>query len=145
MYEPSLGLGYPAGSIEAVEAALSRGDNDAAIATVLVDILEMTSEEIDAFRASPLWPRRLAAAPTIPRECRAEQDWVCEPGQFDDITAPTLLLTGSDSVPAVVEATHRAADAIPGSRIQVLDGHGHFAHRTDPAMVASIIRRFIAS
>lgn len=145
VYEPSLGLGYPAGSIEAVEAALSRGDNDAAIATVLVDILEMTSEEIDAFRASPLWPRRLAAAPTIPRECRAEQDWVCEPGQFDDITAPTLLLTGSDSVPAVVEATHRAADAIPGSRIQVLDGHGHFAHRTDPAMVASIIRRFIAS
>jgi pimeloyl-ACP methyl ester carboxylesterase len=145
LYEPSLGLTYPEGSIEAVEAALARGDNDAAIATVLVDILDMTTEEIDAFRANPLWPRRLAAAATIPRECRAEEGWVYEPGRFDSITAPTLMLTGSDTVPSVAEATRRAADAIPGAQIHVLDGHGHFAHRTDPAMVAGILRRFIAA
>ena len=83
LYEPSLGLPYPPGSIERIEAALARGDHDAAIVAVLVDILEMTDDEIDAFRASPLWPTRLAAAPTIPRECRAEEDWVYQPGQFD--------------------------------------------------------------
>ena len=83
LYEPSLGLPYPPGSIEAIEAALARGDRDAAIVAVLVDILEMTDDEIDAFRASPLWPIRLAAAPTIPRECHAEEDWVYQPGQFD--------------------------------------------------------------
>lgn len=143
LYEPSLGLPYPAGSIEAIESALAAGDNDAAITAVLVDILESTDDEIDAFRASPLWPSRLAAAPTIPRECRAEQSWVYQPGQFDAITAPTLLLTGSDSVPVVTQATNLAAAAIPDARIHILDGHAHFAHKTDPDMVADIIEKFI--
>jgi pimeloyl-ACP methyl ester carboxylesterase len=144
LYEPSLGLRYPPGSIAAVEAALDRGDHDAAIVTVLTDILEMTDVEIEALRASPLWPVRLAAAPTIPRECHAEEDWVYEPDQFQRIRAPTLMLTGSDSVPAVAEATSRAAAAIPNARIHVLDGHGHFAHKTDPAMVTSLVRQFTA-
>ena len=144
LYEPSLGLPYPPGSIEAIESALAEGDNDAAITAVLVDILELTDDEIDAFRTSPLWPIRLAAAPTIPRECQAEQTWVYRPGQFDAITAPTLLLTGSDSVPVVTRATNLAATAIPDARIHLLEGHAHFAHKTDPNMVADVVRKFIA-
>jgi hypothetical protein len=27
----------------------------------------------------------------------------------------------------------------------VLEGHGHFAHKTDPALVSTIITEFIAS
>jgi pimeloyl-ACP methyl ester carboxylesterase len=143
LYEPSLGLRYPKGSIETIEAALARGEPDAAIVAVLVDILEMTEEEIDAFRSSPLWPVRLAAAHTIPRECRAEEGWRYQPGQFDALTAPTLLLTGAASVPVVREATDRAAAAIPNAEIHELQGHGHFAHKTDPAMVSTVIRQFI--
>ncbi len=74
-----------------------------------------------------------------------EQDWVYEPGQFDSITAPTLLLTGSDSAPDIVEATARAADAIGHARIHTLNGHGHFAHKTDPTMVTAIIHDFCSS
>jgi pimeloyl-ACP methyl ester carboxylesterase len=145
LYEPSLGLPYPPGSIDRVEAALAAGDHEAAIVAVLVDILEMTDDEIDAFRASPLWPVRLAAAPTIPRECHAEEDWVYQPGQFDGITAPTLFLIGSDSVTVVTEATNRAVAATPHTRVHVLQGHGHFAHKADPAMVTALIERFVAS
>jgi pimeloyl-ACP methyl ester carboxylesterase len=105
----------------------------------------MTADEVDDLRADRRWPVRLAAAPTVPRECRVEQDWRYRPGQFDTITAPTLLLTGSDSVADIVDATYRAAAAIPGSQIHVLDGHGHFAHKTDPAMVTAAVRDFVAS
>lgn len=145
LYEPSLGIQYPPGAIDAIEAALARGDNEAAIEAVLVGILDMTDEEIDAFRSNPLWPVRLAAAPTIPRECRVEDTWDYQPGQFDGINAPTLLLTGSDSVPAVTKATREAAAAIPYAQIHVLQGHGHFAHKTDPDMVATLLRTFIHS
>jgi pimeloyl-ACP methyl ester carboxylesterase len=144
LYEPSLGLPYPPGTIETIEQALAKGDRDAAIVAVLVGILEMTDEEIDAFRSSPLWPVRLAAAHTIPRECRAEEGWRYQPEQFVALTAPTLMLAGSDSVPVVREATDRAAAAIPGAEIHRLEGHGHFAHKTDPTMVSAIIQRFIA-
>ncbi len=113
--------------------------------TVLVDVLEMTDAEVDALRAQPLWPTRLAAAHTVPRECRAEEGWTYRPGQFDAVEAPTLLLTGSDSVPLVVEATHRAAAAIGHARLHVLEGHGHFAHKTDPRMVTAVIGSFVAS
>jgi pimeloyl-ACP methyl ester carboxylesterase len=145
LYEPSLGLRYPPGSIAAIEAALDRGDHDAAIVAALVDILEMTDDEIDTLRASPTWPGWLAAAPTIPRECHAEQDWVYELGEFDRITAPTLMLTGTDTIPALAEATSRAAAAIPDANIHVLDGHGHFANNTDPKMVTTLVQQFIAS
>jgi pimeloyl-ACP methyl ester carboxylesterase len=47
-------------------------------------------------------------------------------------------------VPVVTQATERAAAAIPKAQTHVLEGHGHFAHKTDPAMVAAIIRQFIA-
>jgi pimeloyl-ACP methyl ester carboxylesterase len=143
LYEPSFGLPYPPGSIERIEAALEAGDRDTAIVAVLEDILEMTPEEIDGFRADPRWPIRLAAAPTVPRECRVEQDWVYRDGQFDAITAPTLLLAGSDSLPDIAHATKRAAAAIAGSRTETLHGHGHFAHWTDPAMVTTLIRDFV--
>lgn len=145
LYEPSLGLPYPPGSIERIDAALAEGDHDAAITAVLVDILDMSAADIDALRADPLWQVRLAAAPTIPRECRVEEDWEYRPGQFAGITAPTLLLAGSDSPPDVAVATKRAADAIPGARVQVLDGHGHFAHKTDPGMVTTIVRDFVTA
>jgi pimeloyl-ACP methyl ester carboxylesterase len=144
LYEPSLGLAYPPGSIDAIEAAVARGDREEAIVTVLQDILEMTDDEVDALRSSPLWPVRLAAAHTVPRECRVEDGWVYAPGQFDGITAPTLLLAGSDSVTEVTKATHQAAAAIPNAEIRVLDGHGHLAHKTDPAMVDALIRDFIS-
>jgi pimeloyl-ACP methyl ester carboxylesterase len=142
LYEPSLGLRYPPGAIEGIEAALAAGDREGAVVAVLADVLEMSEVEIDALRSSPLWPVRLAAAATVPRECRIEDTWEYRPGQFDGITAPTLLLAGSDSLPAIAEATDRAAAAIPGARVHVLEGHGHFAHKTDPEAVTALVRQF---
>jgi pimeloyl-ACP methyl ester carboxylesterase len=145
LYEPGLGLAYPPGSIEAIEEALAAGDREAAIVRVFVDALGMTEEEVGAVRASPLWPTRLASAPTVPRECRAEQEWTYGPGRPGAVAAPTLMLTGSESPPAVRRLARRAAAAIPGARVRVLDGHGHFAFQEEPAMVAAIIREFVLS
>ena len=60
-----------------------------------------------------------------------------------DHRAPTLLLTGSETPADLKAATDRAAAAIGGARVQVLEGHAHLAHRTDPAMVVAAIRRFV--
>jgi len=145
LYEPGLGLAYPPGSIEAVEKALAAGDREAALRLVFVSILEMTDADVDAMRADPSWAMRLAIAPTVPRECRAEESWVYRPGRFERIAAPTLMLTGTDSPPSLQEAARRAVEALPGAQVKILDGHGHIATRTDPALVAAIIRQFLAA
>lgn len=146
LYEPSLGLAYPQGWIETtVEKALAEGDHEAVIVHVLRDLLEFSDDQIDGMRTEPEWARRVAVAPTVPRECRAEQEWVYRPGQFSTINAPTLLLSGSESTAAIKQCTDAAAEAIAPARVQVLDGHAHVAHRTDPATVAAIVREFLAS
>ena len=140
LYEPTLGLTYPAGVVEAIESALASDDRVAAIRAALVDTAVMTDEELRALEETPRWAVMLAAAPTLGRECRVEHTWSYAPGPFEAIAAPTLLLTGSDSDDTVRALAHRARAAIPGAQIRVLVGHGHFAHRTDPAMVAAIVR-----
>lgn len=144
LYEPGLGIPYPAGSIEAVEAALAAGDREAALLLVLVGIIGMRDEEIASLRSGPRWPTMLASAPTVPRECRAEDGWTYRPGALDQVSAPTLLLAGAESHPVLKEATGRALAAIPGARVEVLDGHAHLAHRSDPAMVAAVVQEFVS-
>jgi pimeloyl-ACP methyl ester carboxylesterase len=144
LYEPSFGLTYPPGSIEAIEAAVAAGDREGAIRAAFVDTGVMTDEEFEDFKTGPRWPKVLAAAPTLPRECRVEHTWVYGAGRFDRITAPTLLLAGSETDAALAELTRRAAAAIPNAQIRALEGHGHFAYRSDPALVAGIIWEFLS-
>lgn len=145
LYEPSLGLRYPPGSIDTVEQALATGDHDRVITEVLTGVLEMGPDDVAAMRSSPSWQARLATAPTVPRECRAEECWQWRPDQFASITAATLLLTGSESSDDLRAATRAADAAIPGARVMVLEGHGHLAMRADPEMVASIVLDFVRS
>jgi pimeloyl-ACP methyl ester carboxylesterase len=145
LYEPGLGEAYPPGCVEAVDDALARGDREAAVVAALVGIVGVSPQELDALRASPVWPVRIAVVPTLPRELRAESGWVHQPGRFEAVTAPALVLAGSESPAAQQEATRQAAAAIRHAQIRVLDGHGHLAHQTEPALVAQIIRRFCTS
>ena len=148
LYEPGLGFtcsGSVLEAIEAVDTAVAAGDLEGALLTALRGIVELTEDEIAFVRSSPAWPARLAAVPRLPREVRAEVDWVYQSGQFDTVRARTLLLAGAESPPAQQEATRRAATAIPDTRIRTLDGHSHIAHRVDPAMVAAIVGEFVAS
>ncbi len=143
LYEPGLAYRYPASSIAAVEAAIA-GDPEAAMLAVLTGVVGATPDEIEAIRSSHTWPARLATVPTAPRELRTEADWIYRPGMFDGVSAPTLVLAGSESPPAQDDASRRAAAAIPDATVRVLDGHGHFAFQTAPAMIAGVIREFIA-
>lgn len=144
LYEPSLGLRYEPGVIDRIEAAVDAGDPEMAIVTVLREVLELSEDDIDQMKSGPIWPVRLAAAPTVPRECRAEEDWVYRPGQFESITAATLFLGGSESVPTMVEATRLAMAAVPNAQLRVLPGHAHMAHKTDPQLVTNIVMEFCA-
>ena len=97
---------------------------------------------LQQIQASPYWPRRIAAAGTIPRECRVEEEWV-DDSVFEGTTARTLFLTGADTVPELAAATRRLARSVPGAQVRVIEGHDHFAHRADPELVCGMIRDFV--
>ncbi|MGW4523264.1 alpha/beta fold hydrolase [Amycolatopsis sp. NPDC004378] len=57
---------------------------------------------------------------------------------------PTLLVWGTDD--RVVPSGHalRAHRAMPGSRLVLFEGAGHFPHRSDPERFLEILREFLA-
>lgn len=145
LYEPGFATDYPEGALDAIDRALAQGDEEGAVLALLFRIVGATAEDVEFMRSSPLWPTRLANVRTLPRELRGEGGWVYRPGQFDAVRAPTLILEGSES-PRIQHAANRLAlTALPNARITVLAGHGHVAHQTDPALIASVIRDFVSS
>lgn len=72
LYEPSLGLRYPMSWVDQVEQVVAAGDHETALVMLFRDLLEFTEEQIEELRAGPEWAGRVATAPTIVREARAE-------------------------------------------------------------------------
>ena len=143
LYEPSLGMQYPAGSIDRMQARIAAGDQEGAMIEMARQIAGLTEAQIAERRAAPNWSQRVATAPTMVREARIEEGWDWQPEHFADIAVPTLLLTGSESPPALTEVTSRTAAAIPSARVHVLVGHGHVAHVSHPALVAQVLREWL--
>jgi pimeloyl-ACP methyl ester carboxylesterase len=58
---------------------------------------------------------------------------------------PTLLIWGDHDRIIPITHAYAAHDALEGSRLEVLEGVGHFPHVEAPAAVADILENFIAS
>jgi pimeloyl-ACP methyl ester carboxylesterase len=56
---------------------------------------------------------------------------------------PTLLLWGADDMIVPVEHAQLAHDAMPGSRLEVFEGAGHFPFHTHPREVLRALRTFL--
>jgi len=56
---------------------------------------------------------------------------------------PTLIVWGSDDPIIPVAHAHEAHEAMPGSRLEIMEGCGHFPHCEDPRHFARVLLDFI--
>lgn len=56
---------------------------------------------------------------------------------------PTLIIWGDKDGIIPVEHAHAAHEAIPHSRLEILEGCGHFPHVQEPARLVEVIREFV--
>jgi pimeloyl-ACP methyl ester carboxylesterase len=107
----------------------------------------MPPHEIELLRGQrDAWARRLANAPTLPRELAGERDYVFRPERYAGVRATTLLLVGEDSPPGELRNAHGVAAALPDARVVVMPGQQHAAMYTAPdAFVAEVVRFLEAS
>jgi pimeloyl-ACP methyl ester carboxylesterase len=132
----------PPGFVERMEALLAEGKREAVLETVMREVVKMSAAEIEAYRAHPSWPARVAAVHTFPREERAFAQAHFDPNRAARIAIPTLLLTGSDS-PDWHPEVETVAAAFPNARIAVLEGQGHVADVVAPELVAAQLFAFL--
>src|SRR5689334_10061124 len=65
LYEPSLGLRFPPGSIDRIETLVEAGDHEGALIALLTEVVALPEHEIAHMRAAANWPERVAYAPAI--------------------------------------------------------------------------------
>jgi len=128
---------------ERFEASLAAGDPEAAVRLFLHDVGGYSHVEIDVMEGTPAWERRLAAAPTVPRELHAERALAIDGLGLDRLELACLLLVGSESPDWARRSTQAFAAAIPGVEVRTLDGHGHGAAVSGPALLAAELDRFL--
>lgn len=147
LYEPPLPTGVeivPAAARERIEAHLASGDREAALVTFFQEVVRAPEPQIEMLRAHPAWPGRIAAAHTLAREMRVEEDYRLDPDRLRDVRCPTLFLLGGDSPPFLQDATRRLHAALPGSRIQEMPGQQHVAMDSIPEAFVAFVTRFAA-
>jgi pimeloyl-ACP methyl ester carboxylesterase len=64
-------------------------------------------------------------------------------GAFAEINVPTLLLTGTRSKASALAVARLLARVLPQVRVQEIEGAGHMAPVTHPALVNPLIERFL--
>ena len=125
------------------EANVEAGNADQAMRDFMRDVGGYSDAEIEAMQGTPYWDARVAAAPTVPRELRAEHAISMDDLHLDWIAAPTLLLVGSRSPGWAKKSTDAYAGVLPRMEVIVLDDQGHGASMSAPAMLASELEAFL--
>ena len=134
---------YPEGIVDQLDTLLDAGDRENVVISVFRDLVNMPPDELELFKASPRFPAWVAAAHTVPRETRAEEDYRFEPERFKHLNVPTLLLVGGDSPQIVKETIEAWHAALPNSKIVVLPGQQHMAQHTAPDLFLHEVQSFL--
>ena len=138
------GMSYrPEGLVEAVRSALERDANEEALTTFLAGIVGMSEAELDAYRANPVWPARVAAAHTILREVEAEASPAASIEALGQVTVPVLLLLGSVSRSPFRIGTDALAARLANAQVHVIEGAAHAAHHTNAAEFVATVEAFL--
>lgn len=131
------------GLVATLRERLAEGDNAGVLATFMREIVGMSDAELDDFRANPVWPVRVAAAHTIPRELEAEASAAASLETLGAVRQPVLQLLGSASRPIFRDATLALDARLDDGRVLVVEGARHAAHHTHPDAVVDAVRAFL--
>ena len=96
-------------------------------------------------RRETTWAEHLANVDTVARELGARRALTIDARELRDIHVPVLLLVGSRSPPAIKEATAALARGLPHARVVTLEGQGHSAMHSSPALFAATLLEFTAA
>ena len=108
-------------------------------------VVGMDDAAIAAYQADPVWPLRVAAAGTIPRELWAEgRAHAASIDALGPVRQPVLQILGGDSKPEFARATAALDDRLADGLVVVIPGARHAAHHTHPAALIEAIDTFLA-
>ena len=126
-----------------LDALATEGALDELMATFMSQVVGLSTTEVEAYRRSPTWPIRAAAAPTAIRELRAEAGRNAAVEHFAEVRIPVLQLIGGASPAIFRSGTYELDALLENGRVVSLAGQRHAAHHTDPAGFVAAVEAFL--
>lgn len=145
-YEPAIlpdGYRAEADLAERMQTLIDAGERREAVKRYIERVLHPDGiDDLDAWLAEwPNWPECVALAEEVVRMNRAVERYRL-PERLD-VTAPALVLTGTDGPDFLRESARAAHDALPHSRLVEFDGVGHSGPAEAPDRIADAIDSFL--
>ena len=107
-------------------------------------VVGMYDAGIAAYQADPVWPLRVGAAHTIPRELLAEgRSGAAGLDALGQVRQPVLQVLGGDSKPEFAHATAALDDRLANGVVAVIPGARHAAHHTHPDALIEVVETFL--
>lgn len=131
--------------VKRLERLLAQGRPEALLETFLAEVVGMGDADLAAYRANPVWPARVAAAPTIVRELIAEATPAADLEALGRVEVPVLLVLGSLSREPFHAATAALAARLRSATVAVIDGARHAAHHSHADRFVSDVTHFLAA
>jgi pimeloyl-ACP methyl ester carboxylesterase len=145
LYEPPMGgVLADEGTIDRWERLIEEGDRDPVVREFLGRIGGYDEPAIDEMARTQLWEARKRATPTLPRELRAELAHRLDREALAAVTAPTLLLVGTESPDWATRSTEAYGEVLPNAETRRLEGQGHGANVSAPQLLAGELTRFLS-
>jgi pimeloyl-ACP methyl ester carboxylesterase len=146
LYEPWIISGseslYTPEQLERLDTLLAKGDREGVVRALFAEIAGFPPHEMELLTSSPMWPGRVAAAHTIPREARAEESYRLPADQVSKLSIPVLLLLGGDSPPLAARVNAMLQKTLPNARTVTMPGQQHIAMDTGPDLLVGAILGF---
>ena len=142
LYEPPWPSALGPEALAPLEELARVGDWDGFAATFFRDLLAVPAAELDALRASALWPPIVADARASLGDLRALRRYDFQAGRFRGLSIPVMLQVGTES-PRDLYITDALSAVLPDVRIQELVGQAHEGMTTAPEMYADSTSRFL--
>jgi len=124
-------------------AHVAAGDRDAAMEAFMRDGMWLSEADIERARGSERWRDQLRYVHTAAYDVQIARAYELEPERLARLTIPVLLLVGSESPAWMKLGVQRFAEALPDARVELLEGQGHNAQFTAPAVLGEKIRAFL--
>jgi pimeloyl-ACP methyl ester carboxylesterase len=142
LYEPPSPRTLTPEVLAQVEELAAAGRWEDFAVTFFRDGLHVPVAELDALRATDLWPPIVADAKASLRDLRALRAYDFDPARFRGLRVPVMLQIGTES-PRDLYGTDTLAAVLPDVRIEELPGQAHEGMTTAPEMYASSVTRFL--
>ncbi len=117
-------------------------DWDSFAVTFFRDMLFVPGDEVEAVRASALWPPIVRDAKASLGDIRALARYCFDAERWRGLDVPVLLQIGSES-PRHLFVTDALAAMLPNARVEVLSGQAHEGMTTAPEMYVEAVESFL--